>query len=224
MNRYWDLSEKQRAELSQEEVQAYLNVELMEKGVVKVEEPEYLPVEEIVGPDVVVYRIKAGWRTSAIAFRTAEDAANAVKNAFVVSDHYVSGHTTEHVSEETDIKIEPSTIYSLDSFTRNKAMIDRNKSAEAANRKMREDYAVAIRAQDEALNGLWDDWNECRGKDRVNKRIVETFNQYVKNCKGQTDIARVFLEKAYSAEQIDEAFVWCNLSGPTAVSLDPVAF
>lgn len=222
MNRYWDLSEKQRAELTQEEVQAYLTVELMEKGVIRIDEPEYLPVEEVAGPDVLVYRLKAGWRKSDIAFRTAEEAANAIKGAFVISDHYVSGHTTQHVSEETEIEIEASTIYSLDSFTKNKILIDRNKSAEAANKKLRDDYAVAIRAQDEALNGLWDDWNECRGKDRVNKRIVETFNQYVKNCKGQSDIARVFLEKAYTAEQIDEAFVWCNLSEPIAASLDPV--
>jgi len=216
MSRYWDLTEKQRAELTQEQVQSYLTIELMERGVVMVDEPEYLPIEEVAGPDLVVYRIACGWRKSDFAYRTAEEAAIAIKNAVPISDHYVSGHTTHHVSEDTEIKIEPATIYSLDSFTRNKIMIDRNKSAETENQKMRQDYATAVKAQDEALNGLWDDWNECRGKDRVNKRIVETFNQYVQNCKGQVDIARTFLEKAYAPEQINEAFGWCGVDAPTS--------
>lgn len=214
MNRYWDLSEKQRAELSQEEVAAFLTVELMEKGVVKVEEPEYLPVEEIPGPDLVVYRLKAGWRKSEIAYLSAEEAANASKNAVVLADHYASGNTTNHVSEDKEIEIEPQKVYSLDSFTRNKVMIDRNKAAEASNKQLRDDYATAIRAQDDAMNGLWDDWNECRGKDRVNKRVVETYNQYLKNCKGQADIAFVFLSKAYTVEQIREAFAWCGIPSP----------
>ena len=39
MSSYWDLSQKERASLTSEQVQYFLDVELMEKGVLKAVSP-----------------------------------------------------------------------------------------------------------------------------------------------------------------------------------------
>ena len=47
MNRYWDLEEADRAKLTADQVEAFLNVELMEVGVTKPREPDLMEVEEL---------------------------------------------------------------------------------------------------------------------------------------------------------------------------------
>lgn len=212
MNRYWDLSEKDRSELTQEQVESLLTVELMEKGVVKVEPPIKVQVEEISPPSLTLFCVKAGYRDPGCGYMKAEDAAEAARNAVALDYDYIGGVHYNKLGKGRDVEITPVQVYTPEELQLQRAKIERNNAAKAANTKADEEYKAACKAVEDACSGVWDDWFEQRSTRSRYERIVKTYKEYLTTCDGNEEIAFKFLRKAYLDPEIALALEWFGVA------------
>ena len=215
MNRYWDLTEKQRSELTEEQVEAMLDVEKMEKGVFDPEPPELLPIEECPEPDVLMYGPKHGYGAPDLVFANAEDAAKFSVGACKIENEYMSGSTFKVVSDAGDMEIEAVKLYSRSAFQKYRALIEKNASAKKHNEAEQDKFNKAKKKLNEAVSGVWTDYRECLSLSRDCKKVIDTFNEYTRICDGDTEKAFVFLGKAFDEDEIRTAFEWNELEMPS---------
>jgi len=210
MKTYWDLSEKERAALSRDEVAQYLDAELMMSGVLKVAPLTEQPEPAIPEPSATWYRVKhSGYRELSIAFPTVEAAqAFIAAGGAEVETVWMGGSgSASYVSPLHDpsvaaVKIMTSTEKDLASGELKEAGAVR-----AANEKAREEHRKALAAQEAALSGLWEDWQNCREKAARMNRVAATLVEYTRIADDE-DTAIKFLSKAFTTETLCEAEEW----------------
>lgn len=209
MKTYWDLSEEERGTLTREDVERYVDAELMVKGVLKVKplvlEPEPAVPEPTQG--FFVIRLVGGYgNKAAVVFRSVEDArAFLALRPFALESEWLSSSTVEYVSE---IRPEAEVVEMrlLTDAERNAARTELSKAAaiKSENAKRKDAYEKAVREQTTALKGLWEDWHACREKVAKLETIRATFTEY-RLIAGDPAVAATFLRKVYSADEIAEA-------------------
>lgn len=208
MKTYWDLSEKERAALSREDVERYVDAELMMKGVLKVEPPKECAIPD---PPTVSRRnyhrgrhqSRYGTATTDVAFADAA-AAQTLLSAVVIEDDYETGLKVAR----TIFDLDEVTAVPEDEYVRHRSALQAHKSAIEANKKAREEFAAAAKKQDDALSGLWADWHECRQRDARLRKVIETFEDYKRIAGGDVAVAARFLRKPFTEEEIAEAAEW----------------
>jgi hypothetical protein len=213
MNRYWDLTEKQRSELTGDQVRAFLDVELMEKGVARVAKPELQPVEEIALPTTTYFEINRrgeyGDQGTDLLFVTAEDAAAFIKlRPMWKESRWQYGSDRKYAEPGKEMAIKTINLPSEADVSNAAVVLKQNEAAEDANREAKEGYANAIKAVEDATKGVWDDWNECREKSSRCAKVQATREEYLKLCDGSTATAEAFLGKVFSQAEIDESNAW----------------
>lgn len=219
---YWDLSERERSELSAEDVEKYAAAELMLKGVLKV--PPLVLAEEKPAPlpTVTCYRItsREGYVTheSDIAFDTRElaEAVVARGGLWRVATDWMAGANVTYL-----VPLEPRVV-SMDmpdasAVEQHRAAIEAANAAKAANEKARSEHAAALKKQTQALAGLWENWHRCVALAREMRLVVDTFDEYVRLA-GDESVALKFLRRAFSDESITEAFAWFGRAVPVMPS------
>jgi len=224
MQTYWDLTEKERAALSYEGVQRYVDAELMLKGVLAVPELELAPVPDMPTPDVVVYRPKASARFGGfdVAFAT-DDQARAfleLKPFHIVRDWQLGDAQIADRLDDARIEIVPA-------FTRAAADIFRSKLESIKAAKDENDRRKRARDEqqkkvDQALAGLWEDWHACCAKARKVAAINATREKYLKLAGGDEATAARFLAMVHSEAELAEAAEWGgDKPTPSAVPAAP---
>lgn len=213
MNRYWDLSEQERAKLTTEQVEAMLVVELMEKGVVKVEKPTLEPVEEIklgkTGYFEIQRRGEYGMTGTCLLFTDAVKAKAFIELQPLWEDsRYEYGHDRKFAMPGRELTIKSVELPTELEVVNMAGIISKNKAAEEANKTKLAEYTKAIKAVDDAVKGVWDDWHTCRAKARDAAKVKDTLIEYLGLCDGNTTAALAFLGKAFDEERIAEAKVW----------------
>lgn len=217
MRRYWDLTEKERATLTDEQVRAYLDVELMEQGVLR-------PVPPTMEPELAAhvatekrYAIRyANYKKLDVVFRTAAAAEEFIQQgAEVVERDYdaqldVFGALADATIEPIEVATRDAALAARPARRENK---DRRERFERAETQYRED----LKAVDAACESMWSDWRACRDKALSNERIHATWNDYLRMSDGDRDVAWRFLAKAYSESRLREAFEWLGLTPPPDV-------
>jgi hypothetical protein len=216
MQTYWDLSERERAALSREDVERFADVELMTKGVLRVVAPELEPMPTVPEPDRDVFTVShpSAGRVD-FCFATAEQA-----RAFVAlkpirrAHHYVDGLWVDYLEESTEWKIAAERGVSEDLATLHRTDFFRAKEIKARNEKRTNNHQAAAKAQQEALSSLWADWNTCRDKARQLTRVADTFAEYSKLAGGDAATAFRFLLRSFTSEQVAEAVDWAVVALP----------
>lgn len=212
MNRYWDLSERERAELTSEMVDSMLSVELMERGVTRVDPPVLLPVEVPSVPRRRLYAIKRNsYSMSDVAYESAELAAKAVESGLWLSHEYIGDESIWTVSRET-LSIDCIEVADVGDMARVKSENDKAKANKKANDAALKDYKAGLQAVEEACEGVWEDWRECRAKQASYQRIIDTLKEYTAICEGDERKAGVFLAKAFKSPDIAAAREWFGLN------------
>jgi len=207
---YWDMTEKERAALTDERVEFMERLELMGEGVLAAEPwtPEIEPV--VPEPDEEVYDVSAGKYSAVLATFASLDAARAFVDLcpVPVETAYHGGTTIAHVGEREAKEISVRRIYSRAQWLAHRQAIEagvairkRNAETEAAREK---DAAGAANA----LGALRNDLAECREKGRRYQRIADVYAQYVATAEGDEEIAWRFLCKAFPHDEIQEAAAW----------------
>lgn len=218
MKTFWDLEEKERAALTREEVERFLDAELMTKGVLKVA-PLVLDEEPAVDDlTTTTYYWADGFPNVLFTTTEAASAFVALKPAQLGSE-YLCGDYRQAVKfakapEENDIN--QVSVASQDYFTQRRSCLEKRAAIRASNRKRREQYESDSKAQSKVLEGVWEDWARCRRADEGHRRVVTTFNDYVKTA-GDRQVAASFLEKVFSLAAIREAREWCVADIPDPI-------
>jgi len=208
---YWDLSEKDRAALTSEQVEQHCGYELMAAGVLRVAPLELTPEPKAPEPQTLVYRVRkrdAFGRGFDVAFA---DPANAQRFAelapLMVSTEWLGGSTAEYVEPMAPCEMVAVNLYSKAEVDLHKATLRKAAEIRQANEKATQEHAKATKAQDDALAGLWADWMACRAKAAQMERVADTFAEYVKMA-GSEVLAARFLAKAFPAPTIANAVAW----------------
>lgn len=215
MKRYWDLTRKERSELTSEQIDAMVVVEMMEQGVVSPETPELLPVDDVPDPDVVLYCPKSGYSTCGFGYRSAELASKLLADAVDIDSNYIGGENV-YVAGKDPVEIIEKRVYSPELFAVSRAMIEKNLAATNENKSRSAAYSKGLQKVTEATKGVWSDFYECQSEARDNKKIIDTYNEYLKHCDGDASKALFFLSKAYDACAVSDAFSWFGMEQPVA--------
>lgn len=224
MNRYWDLTERERSELTAEQVESMLAIELMEKGVTKVDEPKLLTVEFPEIPKKVVWTIKQGsYSRSDVAYETADAAAAALKGGFWLKNQWVDGATIYSI-ERDPLTVEAFEVSEAADVIAVKSQTDKAAANKKANDAALKDYNDACRCAREAVEGVWDDWHDRLRDAAKYKKVIATREEYRSLCDGNERLANTFLAKAYDADTIRAAREWFGEAETAEAAEAPVAF
>ena len=206
MTTYWDLSDAERIALSEDDVQRYCDLHLMCEGVLKPEEPKILPEDPVPMTTERFYAIEAtgeyGSQRLDVLFRSTETAEAFLKLAVARLDFASYRHDLSEAFAKPllNTKIEPLDLPTEAERARAKAELDRLAANKAANTQERERYSKAIKACEKATEGIWEHYRELK---RFEARLAEVrkhWDRYVEMSKGDKQIAREFLIKAFPVE------------------------
>lgn len=210
METYWDLSRPERARLTAFEVEKYLDLELMVKGVLRVPPPEIIPEEEPTVNRKTYWKVRDG-----LVFETAEAAQSFFALRPLSIDHdYKVGYDTR-VSFASPLEVDSATIVMLiphDEFPQYKTALSKWQEAKNSNARARTAFDEASKAVSDCLSGLWEDWHECRKEAMESCRTFQTWRKYLDLAKDR-EVAFRFLQAACSERAIRNARDWAVTEG-----------
>lgn len=225
MKTFWHLSEKERAGLSSEDVTAYEAIELMAAGVLPPEPLKLDPEPDCREPmTYTVYRLRSDGLFLDCAFATFDAAQSFLAlNPVKVGHSYLGGDYCNSVDytkalEKTEIVAVELTTEDL--FRVARADLEKRSAVRSENKKRKEAFDKANEGRRKALEGMWDDWYRCRGLEGKHRRVIETFDGYVKLAEGSRATAARFLLKAFNRQQVTEAAEWCGITIELPPELD----
>jgi hypothetical protein len=205
MKRYWDLTTKQKAALTDDELESLMRVELMENGNLVPEPPK---LEEVKPEDFersTYYAIKCdGCVTLDVLFDNVERATS-----FLALKPLRRGSSwqrgADHACTVEHASISPEQLPSEDTLAANQSLVTENAHIKSRNAAATSAYRKACDELAEHKKELLADYRNALASERDAERIRKTFEEYKAMCDGDEDVARRFLAKAFSAECIEAA-------------------
>lgn len=199
MKTYWDYSDKEKAKLTQEEVKSLLDVELMTKGVKKVEAPVLKEIKPVKVAKDLWFEVEN------IYFKTAEQAQsflalNPMKSAY----DYSVGYDYKY-SQEFEQTIKQQELFNRQEVLNLKTVLKENTEAKNHNEKAVSDYEKQVKEQDKILNGVWEDWWRCKERAAELQKVIDTKTEYLRMTDNNEELALSFLKKVFTEEDINEA-------------------
>lgn len=216
MKTYWDHTEEERAQLTKEEVESLLPLELMEQGIVRpppleLEPEEHPPLDRKSFFCVTYEGGRWGRESFDLLFVTFEDA----KALLDLKPAAISLNVGESSAVQIrDPKIETIELPSHEDVMAMKGAYEDYEAAKSRNRKARERHAEQTEEVERVCKPVWDDWRRCRERKAYLDRVRATFDDYYE-LSGSSDVARRFLGKAYAADDIDDALGTTSEPEPT---------
>lgn len=211
--RYWDLSERERSQLSEEEVQGMLAIQLMESGCPQPREPELLEVPKVEFEPKDYYAVVNGYSSIAV-FEKIEDAEAFLKLPLLEESYDYAAGSDYSFAKRMDPKIVNKKLYTHQHVLDAKGLLERVELAKRHNKSEQDRYSVESKAAQDAVSGVWSDWQECRVKESESYAVRRTYEEYKDLCDGDADKAFVFLVKAKGADEVVEAFEWLGIVVP----------
>lgn len=215
MKTYWDLSEKERAALSAEDVATYEPLELMEAGVLRVEPYASEPVPTVPAPTRIVYGLKSVYRSMGVAFDTEEQARKFLElSPRRVTTDWNGASSVEHLVALESTDIVSVAIYTEADYKSHRELLKGAAEVRERNEKGERENTEARAKRDRAISSMWNDWREQCAAERTHRRVIATFDEYV-SLAGDRQIAATFLLKVFDAEAIRAAATWFDRDIPT---------
>jgi hypothetical protein len=209
MNNYWKLSNAERAALTEEEVNSFVEIELMEKGVLNVPPAvELLDIREPDVPKTMIFVVSAPneWNGHDRLPFGFVDVASAqafadllTKSGAKLESGYGTGRI-EYLQPFSSLAVSSVTVASHDAYLEHKAELERVASRKKANEETKAERERLEKEIASATEGLWDDWRESQHHAGKLEDVRTTFERYLKLSDGDRKIARAFLQTAYSGD------------------------
>lgn len=225
---YWDLIEKERAALSADDVDRFVAAELMRLGVLQVgplvSEPEPV-VFEPAKKTFYQIEVKAAYARDRLPllFHSIEDAKAVLKlDPWLAKEERLNDDYSQRCevgrllgSFALDPQIVMSEMLDEHDFAKARADIEKRSAIRAANAKREEEWVKEKSKEDDALKGMWADWQRCRDLDSAHRRVSTTLDSYIATAGGDREVAFRFLRKAFTDPQIVGAAEWCGFTAPS---------
>lgn len=201
MKTYWDSTDLEKMNLTKAEVQSFIDIELMTKGVVKVTKPNFQEIKDVSEFEKVVYYEYGG-----ILFRTIEQVnafiqLNPMKEGY---DYYGAGYDYKY-GEPIESSIKNVSLFRVGDIKENSLLFKSNKTAKEFNEAETKRYEKEMSIMEDAVAPIWEDWHEKQGMARKCKKINDTYKEYLSMTKGDEALALEFLAKIYSQGEIELA-------------------
>ena len=210
MDIYWDLTEKERAALTEEQVRGYLAVELMSKGLTTPQPPEYEDVPEVEMETTTYYQIVADNAEFSPLFESADDASSIIALFKLTRNSGYGSGNTPHAKPVDDVTVKPVDLPSADQVEAHKALLKEAHAKKKANDRRRREYDNAVRETSGATEEVWKDWRNCHQQEADHQAVVDTLREYT-DLAGDQTMAMKFLRRAYREHQIMDAFEWFEI-------------
>jgi hypothetical protein len=212
---YYDLPEKVRMNLSEEDFQAYAIYECMKEGVQVPLPARILPLPA--EPEIkkqTIFQIVADNYYEIISFRDKEEAVKFLEFSSVVKvDHdYSIGSGYKYVKSYESLAVRQTEVYSLDSFTQLKEQLTAYKSIKTRNEEEQKRFDKEASQYLKVVDGMNEDRQQLWGDKRDFERILTMWKQYLQMANNDAFVATNFLKKVYSQEKIQEAYAWLDAS------------
>lgn len=224
MKRYWDLTEKARAELTREQVEEFTRYELMERGVLAVAPLELEPEPEVeLPPTRVYYRPsrrdgKFVYNEWDICFETREQVEQFLRLKPIQIGVHWFGNGQSMLSAEPgskELSFQVVHLANEDDVTQAAHKLALLAATRERNEKRRQVHERDTRLQQEALTRLWANWDLCREKRAKLQRVIDTWREY-QELAGDPVKARLFLGKVFSGAEVEDAAEWFGVEIPSA--------
>lgn len=217
MQTYWDLSEKQRAELTPEQVRAFVDVDLMQEGIINPKPPVLEEITELRLEKASFFAVKGLSQYEdpfpSVLFTTAEDAARFI-DLRPREKHNDWQTNTTYCKDPGTLVVYPVETAPEQQVVAARSQLVENRTKKERNEKLSAEYRKACDTAAKVVNAVWDDHRECQAKGEAGKRIVETFEEYKRMAGGNADLAVGFLRKTFKPEAVAEAFEWHGIIAP----------
>ncbi len=164
---------------------------------------------------MVLYCPKNGYSTCKFGYRSADAASKLMADAVAIEGHYINGEKINAIGDDP-VEIVEVRVYSPELYAANRVRIEKNIAANKENKTRREAFERSQNKVTEATKGVWGDYYECQTEGRGNKKIIDTYNEYLKHCDGDASKALFFLGKAYDPGVVSDAFDWFGMERPVA--------
>lgn len=200
---YWTFTEKERAFLTDEQVERLEKIELMTKGLVIPSKPELLPV-----PEVVIYGGRRAYECAGLYFEALEDAQALSAMPFFTSSYvYGAGYENKYLSE-ADRRIKEVTVYDKVALEASTSANGAAGAAEKENKNRLAEYREQLAKVEEALGAIREDLQQCRWKLHSMQAVVIAWREYLELASGDKQMAFKFLSIHHGA--LAEAADWCD--------------
>lgn len=216
MKTFNDYSELEKANLTEVEVQTLLKYELMDLGIIAPQKPELLPEEDPVLEEKVYYRPSLkDYSSLDCVFATSKEAEQFMSLKPLIFDHGYPSYRN-NVAEPEEVKIEAIKAISKVDYESSKGLIEGAASNKTRNKEATQKYEDDMQAASNATNFIWTEWTQCRNKKSEAERLIGVYDQYLEDCDGDKKIALRFLGKAFSQDEIKDAYDLLEIACPIA--------
>lgn len=208
MKTYYELTDYERSQLTDEEFERYLDIARMQSDIT-IDDPEP-PIDDILDKLewVTVYEVQSSkWNAVATLSNRADASTLATLGVVLVSkDYQIDVPYIENRSSALDVV--QKRVVTASSYAKHKPDLERRKKM-ADNRvqqeRRRNDMLALL---EEELLPLREDRMRCQNLAYTVECIRSKLAEYMLLCDGDETIARRFLAKHYSAEKIELADSW----------------
>lgn len=214
MKTYWDYSNKERSELTEERVTELLDYELMALGVLKPKPPVLEEIDPVKLETRRLYKIKHGsGHDFDVLFARAEDAL-AVAGMEIYRDAYDYQTARSCAESATGCSVEAVDVADQAAKMALTQALVSERAKKQRNEKLTSDFNTAVEKCKQSCKAIWEDWHNCRSEAFDNQRVIDTFDEYKRMTDGSDALAMKFLRKAFPDGQIADAFAWFGKSVP----------
>ena len=208
MKTFYELTDKEILGLTDEEIERYCDIELMRAGVIKPiapirpKDPEPMDIRK-----EQYYEVSLNYRS--IVFKTLEQAEVFTKLEPLSTDRvYEFEREVSVISYSRDLSIKTIEVANSDDVNKYKVKAGLYKKEKEEYDKLFKKYNEECSAFQEITEGVFDKRREVENKNRQIDKIIETFEGYLVLADNDKKIAFNFLKKAYSWDDVIEAFQW----------------
>jgi hypothetical protein len=207
MKRYWDHTEEERAALTAPQVEALLGYELMEKGVLVIGNPPAEAPAEVPIPTRRVYCLveKNGGVVNDLDLCFNDETKARAALGFITWIREAPWNAPAHTRAPRDLMV-------MAVEMPNEADVAASRAALADRERRKREHDEAKRGYDEAQKkvaestaDVWSDWRRCIAEENHRERIRATMAEYLKMTDGNDGLARSFLAKVFTPEDIRSA-------------------
>lgn len=217
MKTYWDLSNKEQAALEHADMEPYIKLELMSRGVGELPSPKLKCPEKPEVPQGQDF-----YEVGNLVFVSQEDAnLVAAMNKVQANYNYRVGSDVKYF-EPVDYynSVTKQNLLSREQYaTVEKALAAYNEQKAAYEEEQKEYSENADKTANETRE-IWHDYHEKRQlADRL-KLIIDVYKDYIETCEGNADMAFNFLVKRFpDPEEVVDAFEWFELDIPRSLEV-----
>lgn len=195
---YWDYTEKERSEMSEEQVKGFIDSELMINGVLRVIPPKLRTVEEINIAEGDIW-----FEVLNVVFDDIEKAKKFIElepKTHNYNYHFESKY--RYVEEPYSLSIQSIKLISKEKYGEISGALKKSEKDREFNEKIQKEYEEASEKMEKIINRLYEDWYRCLELKRKYESILDTYDEYLIICEGDSAMAKTFLGKVYIADDI----------------------